>query len=381
MASVALNQPVVLDLGSGLTKSGFAGSPTPVSIIGSVVARPKLPRILPTASGATGRDAPIVGDAIAGLAGVVRVTHPLSRGSLDHLDDAQTLWDHVLQDILKISHGEHPALITENALNARRNREKLAEIFFEAFRVPSLYVSAPPVLSLYASGRTTGVVLDVGDSVMTAVPIAEGHIASHAISRVDVGGRDVTERLGSLLRKSGASLLSSSSEKDAVRRIKERVCYVTADMEKENKRELRGDLPDLPFELPDGNIVNVGSERFRAAELLFDPSLVGAEFGGAHQVVHEAVQRTDVALRRKLYGSVLLAGGASKTAGFAPRLLSELKALPPAGTQIRIHAPSDRLTSAYTGGSILASLSAFGVAAVSRQEYLDRGEIAIHRTV
>jgi centractin len=346
-----LNQPAVLDLGSGLTKAGFAGTPTPHAVLGSVVGRPKLARVMPSASDPP---LPLVGAAsLAPLTGVVRLTHPLSRGAVADKADAQALWAHVLDSELALSHGEHPVLVTENALNPRANRALIAELFFEAFQVPSLYVAVPAVLALYAAGRTTGVVLDVGDQVMSAVPVAEGHVASHAITRVDLGGRDVSDRLAILLRKTGTSLLSSSSERDAVRRIKERVCYVARSPADEEIKSAAGSLPDLPFELPDGNVVHVGAERFRAAELLFDPALAGTEYAGAHECVHEAVQRVDVALRRQMYGAVVLAGGASKTRGFAQRLVDELRPLPPPNTKIRVHAPPDRLVSAFTGGSIL----------------------------
>jgi centractin len=375
--SVNLNQPAVLDLGSGLVKAGFAGVPTPTCIIGSVVARPKLSRVMPAASPLT---LPLVGDAITALSGVVRVYHPLERGIIVSPDDAQALWNYVLSDKLKLSHGEHPVLVTENAFCPRSNRERIAEIFFEAFQVPSLFVAIPAVLALYASGRTTGVVLDVGDSVTTAVPIAEGHIAAHAVSRMDLGGRDVSERMAVLLRKSGASLLATSSEKEAVRRIKERVCYVARDPRAEDLKVVKSELPELAFELPDGNTVNIGPERFHAPEVLFDPSLVGTEYAGVHMCVHEAIKNVDVALRKQLYSSVLLAGGASKTRGFAQRLLDELRPLPPPSTKVRIHAPPDRLMSAFTGGSILASLSTFRAVAISSAAYFEQGASIVHRS-
>jgi actin-related protein len=375
--SVSLNQPAVLDLGSGLVKAGFAGVPTPTCIVGSIVGRPKLSRVMPAASPLT---LPLVGSAMASLSGVVRVSHPLERGIIVSPNDAQALWNHVLSDQLKVSHGEHPVLVTENAFSPRGNRERIAEIFFESFQVPSLFVAIPAVLALYASGRTTGIVLDVGDSVTTAVPIAEGHIAPHAISRMDLGGRDISERMAVLLRKSGASLLATSSEKDAVRRIKERVCYVARDPRAEDIRNVKAELPELAFELPDGNIVNIGPERFHAPELLFDPSIVGTEYGGVHECVHEAIQGVDVALRKQLYGSVLLAGGATKTKGFAQRLIDELRPLPPSSTKIRILAPPDRLTSAFTGGSILASLSTFRTVATSSAEYFEQGPSIVHRS-
>jgi actin-related protein len=140
--------------------------------------------------------------------------------------------------------------------------------------------------------------------------------------------------------------------------------------------------PDrVAFELPDGNVVDVGPERFRAPELLFNPALGGTEYAGVSECVHSAVQGMDVALRKELYGTVVLAGGASKTRGFAQRLVDELRPLPPPNTKIRVYAPPDRLVSAYTGGSILASLSTFRTMAFSSSDYYEHGESIVHRAL
>lgn len=220
--------------------------------------------------------------------------------------DAEEIWRHVLYDLLKLGHGEHPMLITENALNPRKNRERLAEFFFETAQVPSLYVAIPAVLALYASGRTTGLVLDVGDTVCTALPVAEGHCDMHAIRRLDLGGRDVTERLVTLMRKAGHSLFASSSERQAVRRIKERLGYVAVKPKEEEHRFLaEGEYEE--FELPDGEIIRVGAERFRAPEILFRPEIVAKEFGGVQCCIKEAIGAVDLELRKKLHGAILLA--------------------------------------------------------------------------
>lgn len=376
---LTVNQPVVIDLGTALTKAGFAGTPTPTSIIPTAVARPTLPRALPPTGPSP--PLPLVGAAMLPLSGVVRVTHPLRRGVVDAPADLTALLSHVLESELRVSAGAHPVLVTENAGAPRRNREWLAEVFFETFQVPSLYVSVPSVLALYASGRTTGVVLDVGHGVTTAVPVAHGHVSKHAMVRVDLGGQDVADRLTSMLREGGSSLLTSSSERDAVRRIKERVCGVARSVKEEEGRWRKGEEKPTAFELPDGNVVEVGAERFRAPEILFQPTLDGLEYPGAAEAVHEAVQGMDGAVQKQLYGAVVLAGGTSKLRGFGQRLADELRPLPPPATKIRVHAPPDRLVSAFTGGTMLASLSTFRSMAFTASDYFEQGESIVHRAL
>lgn len=308
-----LNQPVVLDLGSGLTKGGYAGTPDPTVVIGTLAGHPKLPKILPTAT--TAPDVPtrttpasiIVGEQIHTLSGILRLQHPLQRGIVTDWSAAEEIWRHITNDLLSVEHGEHPFLATEAALNPRHNRERLAEFFFESLHAPSLYISIPAVLSLYASGRTTGMVLDVGDTVTTALPIAEGHVDTHAIRRIDLGGRDVTERLTTLLRKSGVAMFATSSERQTVRRLKERVAYVAAcPREEEATFVTNGSLTD-EFRLPDGNVIGVGAERFRAPEILFRPDIVACEFGGVQDCITSAISCVDMELRSRLYSSIVLA--------------------------------------------------------------------------
>lgn len=377
--SLTLNQPAVIDLGSGLTKAGFAGTPTPMSIIPTAVALPTLPRALPATGPAP--SLPLVGASMLPLSGVVRVTHPLRRGVVEAHADATALLSHVLETELRVSSGAHPVLVTENACGPRRNREWLAELFFETLQVPSLYVAVPAVLALYASGRTTGVVLDVGHGVTTAVPVAHGHVSKHAIVRMDLGGHDVGERLAAMLRAAGSSLLTSSSERDAVRRIKERVCGIAHSVKEEEDRWRRGEDNPTNFELPDGNVVEVGVERFRAPEILFQPALDGLECPGVAEAVHSAVQGMDAAVRKQLYSAVVLAGGTSKLRGFGSRLVDELRPLPPPATKIRVHAPPDRLVSAFTGGTMLASLSTFRSMAFTASDYYEQGESIVHRAL
>ena len=134
--------------------------------------------------------------------GLLKLDRPMKRGIVENWNDMELLWSLVYSE-LKINQEDHPVLMTEMPLNPRRNREKLAEVFFETFGVPAFFVALQAMLSLYASGRTTGVVLDSGDGVSHAVPIYEGFAIPHAMCRSDVGGRDVTENLALQLRRAG----------------------------------------------------------------------------------------------------------------------------------------------------------------------------------
>jgi centractin len=158
--------------------------------------------------------------------GILRLAWPMDHGVVTDWDDMERIWHHLFMRELQVVPGDHPVLMTECPLNPKKNRERAAELMFERFNVPAFFVSNQAVLCLYGSGRTTGVVLDIGDGVSYAVPIYEGFAISPAMTRVDMGGRDVTEYLRLLLRRGGHNF-DTSSGIDTVRRIKEGVGEVS----------------------------------------------------------------------------------------------------------------------------------------------------------
>lgn len=155
--------------------------------------------------------------------------------------------------------------MTEPPLNPRSNRETAAQILFETFNVPALYTSIQAVLSLYASGRTTGIVLDSGDGVSHAVPVYNGFAIQNSVRRIDVAGRDVTEYLQTLLRKAGY-VFHTSAEKEIVRQMKEKLGYIALDPGREEKEWASGgggggprggDKKEVDYTLPDGKTIKV----------------------------------------------------------------------------------------------------------------------------
>jgi len=382
-SSLLLNQPVVIDNGTSSLKAGFAGSSKPKVVIGTKVGRAKHMRIMPGGAleaeqSLSGPSSIFVGKKLDEHRGSFFLEYPMDKGAVVNggWDAMESIWEHLYsKPNLNVRMEDHPALLTEAPLNPRQNRDKVAEIFFETFRAPALFFAPPSVLSLYASGRTTGVVLDVGEGVTHAVPVYEGFALPHSVTRSDVAGRDVTRQMQLLLRRSGLSF-TTTAEVDLVKRMKEETCYLTrtaiADdsAEKDSKTQ---------YTLPDGQTVNLSTERFQAPNVLFDPSLIGSEEPGAADILVNAIMKSDIDLRSTLFSQVVLAGGSTLCPGFGDRMLHEVRSRSPSHTKIRISAPPERMNSTFVGGSILASLATFKSMWVSRAEFEEHGSVILHR--
>ena len=360
-------QAVIIDNGSGFTKAGFAGDDTPRVVFPSIVGK----RLSPVSAGQN----TYVGDEAQSKSSILTISHPLENGIVTNWDDMEKIWSHTFHNELRIDPAAQPVMLIDSALNVKANREKMVKIMFETFKVPALYVATAPALSLYESGRSTGIVLDCGYGVGQIVPIYKGQVLSNAISRLDLTGSDLTNYLMKLLMERGYSF-TTSAEREIVRDIKEKLCYVALDFNIEMQTASNSSELEKNYELPDGGVITVNDERFRCPEILFQPSLIGLDSKGIHVAIYESIMKCDVSVREDLYANIVLSGGTTLFNGIRDRLGIEITSLAPLIMAVKII--YSRQYSAWLGGSLLASSDDFEGRWVTKEEYAKNGYSIVH---
>jgi actin-related protein len=368
-------QAIVIDNGSATIKVGLAGEQGPRVEFPNVVGRPRHNGPL---AGAASKDVYVGKEALA-KRGMLAMKCPFAGGLITNWDDMEAVWRHAFENELRVASKEHPVVITEPPHLPKDGREKITQIMFEKFEVPGLYLATSAALSLGQAGIDTGIGLDVGEQVSHAVPIYEGSRLQGASGALRLAGQDLTAYLIKILPERGYSL-TTHDEHDLARDLKEKLGYVALDFDAEMEKAAMSSELEASYERGDGQApITIGNERFRVAEALFKPSLIGLEQDGIHILVYDAIMKSDPEIRGALFGNVVLTGGSSMFPGIAERLAKELTVLAPRGMSIKVIAPPKRQHATWNGGAKLASQSGFETRMITAHEYAESGPTIVHR--
>ena len=318
-----------------------------------------------------------IGDEAQSKRCILTLKHPMEHGIVTDWDDMIKIWHHAFHNELRVDPEEFPILLTEAPLSPKAMREKMTQIIFEKFKSPAMYIANQAVLSLFSSGRTTGFVVQSGDGVSHTVPIYQTYALPHATLPLEIAGGNLTDYLVSMLNDRGCSF-TTTSELEIVKDIKEKLCYVAFDFESEQRTAVSRSL-EKNYELPDGQLITIGKERFQCPEAMFQPYVLDVDSAGIHENTYNSIMKCDEDLRNDLLANIVLSGGSTMFPGFAERIQKEIAALVPPDKTIKIIAPPERKYSAWIGGSILASLSTFQQMWISKQEYDESGPSIVHK--
>eukprot|EP01083_Nonionella_stella_P058593 153426_1 len=427
---------IIVDNGSASIKAGFGGDDAPRAIFPTVCGNLK-PEISINKSSAKHI---YVGDEVHAKREILQSRRPIQQGIVTNWNDMEHVWRHTFGAELRIDTGSFGVFMTEPPLNPKANRERMTQIMFETFYFGGCYIGNSAVLSLYASGRVTGIVCECGGEKTHIVPIYEGHYLPHATLKMDLGGDQLTQYLIRLLNARRYVFPTNTEQQDIARDIKEKLCSVALDYEQTLQQ-----IEVQKYALPDGSIIEIKSEAIQVPEALFNPNLIfepsthpkmeNMDFRttlidgyikayykrhlhrdtfdllckytapiehhqGMHELIYKSWMKCDIDIRHALHRNIVLSGGSTMFTGIAQRLEQSIpeymrtyasgngleiamdrniKYIGKTTNSVRVICPPERKYSAWIGGSILSSLSTSDDMWITRDEYNDSGPSIVHR--
>lgn len=396
----------VIDVGTGYTKMGYAGNKEPQFIIPSAIAVKETAKVGDDATRRLARGVEdldfFIGDEAMDAKGYA-VKYPVRHGMVEDWDLMEKFMEQSIFKYLRAEPEDHYFLLTEPPLNTPENREYTAEIMFESFNIPGLYIAVQAVLSLAASWtkrqkgeRTlTGVVIDSGDGVTHVIPVAEGYVIGSCIKHIPIAGRNITSFIQTLLREREIGIPPEQSLETA-KAIKERHCYVCPDIAKEfnkfdqdpnkyiKKYQSLNSVTKKPFE------IDVGYERFLGPEIFFHPEFANPDFTvPISETVDSVVQNCPIDVRRGLYSNIVLSGGSTMFKDFGRRLERDIRKsvdgrlkiteslsggrIKPKPIDVKVISHQMQRYAVWFGGSMLASTPEFYQVCHTKAQYDEYG--------
>ena len=296
----------------------------------------------------------------------------------DHMD--ADLMDALYVDLfrrLEVDSSERTVIVTEPQYASDRDRARLAEIMFETYNVPALYMKSQSLLSMYSYNATTGIIVDIGDR-LDIIPLDSGYVIEKGVSKMRIGGGYVSESLTRMMSEAGHRFFSPV-EHYVGRYVKERLAYVANDYAEALRFEDAGKIDTghvdvRRFAVPDQTkTFSLAGQRFRCTEGLFQPNLWGKDTPGLHELVHKAIMATSLDMRKTMSRNIFLAGGGTMIPGLAERLEEELRFMLPTSSTVKVHGAPHRQHAAIQGASVLASLPNFSSLCVWNDDWQEGG--------
>lgn len=377
-----------MDIGTDNIKVGFAYEKQPRFFIPTVIGYLEHNNIIEDAAY---EKHVYIGNEALTKRGILKLKYPIS-DIIENWDGIKDIFQQIFFNLLEIHPNKHPLLITVAPYSPEENRNKLIRLLFESFNFPSIQVYLPQLLSVVALNKNTGCVVDLGAHTSHIIPIYKNSVIKDKMNIFNLGGYQVTNFLQNQLLRQRGYLLTSSSDRYIVKALKEKICYVALDIKTEEKKYQSKLIPTKGYKISPKDTIELGFEACLATECLFEPAIVGKSTPSLTDIIRETVESCDKEIRKKLYNSIILAGGTSMFPGLKERILKELKREkipeyklsqfktmrgknmkkvqnPSSKYPIHVLAPSNRLYSAWFGGAQLAAHMEFQKKFITKKQY------------
>ena len=377
-----LKLPIIIDLGSSEIKVGFSGEEKPSIIFKSIIGEPRFTKVFSSLNrGNQEIKVHNIGDDCFKNIGLIKLRNPIKHGILTNEQDIIPLFNYIYSKLgintEEIS--EHPVVVAEPLLNPYSNREKIANSLFDDLGVPSIFFASQPILSLFSTSSTTGIIMESGEGVSQSCIVYEGYSLPNTYERYDFGGGEVTNYLRTLLKKKGYQLLNSN-EYRFISDMKEKYCFFVPqkyNLDFDNVRRAL-DAQKINYYLPDGTSVSLGDERILASEILFEPELIGKEYLGLSDIILSSINKAEIQLRPKAFENIVLSGGNILMKGLEDKMKDGIIQKSNKNVKVNVKSIKEPQISCWVGGNLISSLDIFNKISITKKEWEEKGSKIIH---
>mmetsp|Transcript_56693 Transcript_56693/g.64972 ORF Transcript_56693/g.64972 Transcript_56693/m.64972 type:complete len:422 (+) Transcript_56693:32-1297(+) len=409
----------VIDIGNGSCRAGSSGEDTPKYILPSVVGvlenkNSELSMDIESEQTKNRRTLFAGEHQIKFRRDNMEIVESIRNGQYLNFELIEKLINDVYYENLQILPSKYPLLMSEPSIPIKEQRQKMIELAFEKFATPAYYVCKSAVLSCFASGRSTSLILDSGASHTIAVPVNDGYALQKSTISIELGGNHLTQKVLKAIEEDcktavvPRSLLNVKSDEEGTKKVeyvdypnttKSYLNYMKLDIARDAKETLcrlvdvkqEGVKAEkLEYELPDGKTIDLGDSRYTLGEMFFNPVMARQDFKdldltnfkGLHHMVMESINKCDIDVRKELLSNIILTGGNSLLNGLYENLQKKIFDIAPQNAKVKITASplsAERKFSTWIGGSILSSLGSFQNMWISKAEYDEIGSYVVEK--
>lgn len=350
------DETIIIDNGSCFIKSGFSNEYSPKSCLRTCVGYPK------------NNNTYSFYNLTIEQMNTLNLRYPFEDGAIKKWDVMEKIWDYIFNKELEVDPSEYNLILTQPLMNSRDEKEKMVQIMFETFNIPSLYLAYSIDLAFYSSNRESGLIVDLGANSTQLSAFLYYSPIPYKFERLYYGGDKITDYL--------YNLLNHKYYKPRVEDIKEKACYVASDYEEEI-------VEPFSYILPDNKEIIIGKERIQAAEALFNPELISKDKDFAlHRICNKIIENcNDNDEKKEISKFIFLSGGNSLFKGLRKRLTKEIQEI--AGYSykelVNVIDSEDGKFSVWMGGKILSNISTFKELLITKKMYEESGNSIIYK--
>jgi actin-related protein len=381
-----MSESIIIDNGTNTIKAGFSDDDMPRVVIPTVLGRPfsntgqVVKENEDEEEEAMNEQIDIfVGEEALNRGGTLQLLRPITKGEIKDFKTIELIWKHIFYNELLAETKSHSVIMTEAPFTSSDNKKLMAEVLFDKLGVESLYIINTSNLALYANGKTTGTVVDIGYQTTSFVPIYEGFVLHHAVTKFDTGGKDLTDFFCHIIgQRNDNDKCVNEGQKSMINELKEKICEVAEDYDSQVKKCIDSKIVET-HTLPDGSKVKITHEKYQCPELLFQPQFYQRDHFGLHEQTFKSIKKCDEDIEKDLFQNVILCGGSSLFLKIRKKFEKELQSLAPTGKTVKVIAPPERKFSSWLGGAILSSMNNFKNAMfVNKKEWMESGANIIY---